>query len=62
MFVYWIYLYIHIFSCNKGNSIVEKTKREKYSTIKDVIVQYCQIQHGIKFEAMRDFVIQHGCT
>lgn len=55
-------IYIHVFLCDKGDSVVKRTRKERYSAIKDVVVQYCQIQRSIKFEAMCDFVIQHGCT
>lgn len=53
---------LNIFLCDKGNSIIERTREEKYSIIKDVVIQYCQIQHSVRFEAMCNFVIQHGCT
>lgn len=53
---------LNIFLCDKGNSIIERTRKEKYSIVKDVVIQYCQIQHSIRFETMCDFVIQHGCT
>lgn len=48
---------LNIFLCDKGNSIIERTRKEKYSIIKDVVIQHCQIQHSVRFEAMCDFVI-----
>jgi len=60
--LYVEYICIHVFLYDEGDSLVERTKKEKYSAIKDAVVQYCQIQHSIRFEAMRDFAIQHGHT
>jgi len=55
--MYIEYMYSHVFLYDEGNNIVERKKRQKYSTIKDVVVQYCQIQYSIKFESMCDFVV-----
>lgn len=57
-----MYICTHIFLYDEGDSVIERTKREKYSAIKDVVIQYCQIQHSIRFEAMCNLVIQPGCT
>lgn len=51
-----------IYFSRKGNSHIERARKEEYSIIKNAVIQHSQIQHEIKSETVCNLVVQHGCT